>query len=252
VPAPDHRLLLTCEHGGNRVPQEHRALFHGQRRLLASERGWDPGALAVARRLARALDAPLIAGTTTRLLVDLNRSPHNPAVFSEITRALPRKRREMLLARHHRPHWDRVRASVAAQNARILHLAVHSFTPVWRGAERHFEVGILYDPKRRRERSLAHDWQRQLGVACPDLRLRRNAPYRGNADGLTTALRKEFSLGRYLGLELELNQRAISGASEQRALARVLAVALRRALGPANATVDPTTRRNRIGAGKAR
>jgi predicted N-formylglutamate amidohydrolase len=234
------------------VPQEWSVLFRGKKRLLASDRAWDPGALAVAHCLARVLEAPLIAVTTTRLLVDPNRSPHNPAAFSELTRGLPRHRRELLLARHHRPHWDRVRASVAAPNATVVHLGVHSFTPVWRGAQRHFEVGILYDPTRRRERSLAQDWQRHLEAACPELRVRRNAPYRGNADGLTTALRKEFSPHRYVGLELELNQRAISGASEQRALARDLAVALRRALGHANATVDPTTRRNRIGAGKAR
>jgi predicted N-formylglutamate amidohydrolase len=231
VSAPELRLLLTCEHGGHRVPQQDRALFRGKRRLLASERGWDPGALEVARRLARALDAPLIAATTTRLLVDLNRSPHNPAVFSEFTRGLPRKRRELLLARHHRPHWDRVQAAVAAQHGRVLHLALHSFTPVWRGAERRFEVGILYDPSRRRERSLAHDWQRQLGLACPALRVRRNAPYRGNADGLTTALRTEFSPDRYLGLEIELNQRAISSPRGQREFATALVNSLGGALG---------------------
>jgi predicted N-formylglutamate amidohydrolase len=214
------------------VPREHRALFRGKGKLLASERGWDAGALAVARRLARALHAPLIAATTTRLLVDLNRAPHNPAVFSELTRDLPQEHRERLLARHHRPHRDRVRASVAAQRGRVLHLAVHSFTPVWRGAERRFEIGIHYDPGRRRERRLAQDWQRQLGLACPELRVRRNAPYRGNTDGLTTALRREFPAVRYLGLELELNQRAIPTAREQRTHAALLAESLSAALEP--------------------
>lgn len=220
--ATEPRLLLTCEHAGHRVPREYRALFRGRRRLLASERGWDPGALAVARALARAWAAPLIAGTTTRLLVDLNRSPHNPAVFSELTRGLPREQRERLLARHHRPHWDRVRASVAARNGRVLHVAVHSFTPVWRGAERRFEIGILYDPRRPRERRLARDWQERLARACPELRVRRNAPYRGNADGLTTALRRELPPARYLGIELELNQRLLASPRQRRALAAAL------------------------------
>jgi predicted N-formylglutamate amidohydrolase len=230
VPPSEALLLVTCEHGGNRVPRDHRARFRGRARLLASHRGWDPGALAVARRLSRAVGAPLLAATTTRLLVDLNRSPHNPAVFSELTRGLSRERRRALLDHHHRPHWNRVRARVASAPGRVLHLAVHSFAPVWRGAERDFEVGILYDPKRRRERALARAWQRCLRRADPALRVRRNAPYRGDADGLTAALRREFPPGRYLGFELELNQRAIAGARGQRALAAALAVTLRRAL----------------------
>jgi predicted N-formylglutamate amidohydrolase len=231
VPAAERSLLLTCEHGGNRVPREHRALFLGKQALLASHRGWDRASLAFARSLARELDAELIAATTTRLLVDLNRSPHNPAVFSELTRGLTRDRRGALLARYHRPHWNRVRAAIAARSGGALHLALHTFTPVWRGAKRDFEMGILYDPKRRRERSLAIAWQRRLRSALPRLGVRRNAPYRGDADGLTAALRREFSADRYLGLELELNQRAILAARDRRALAAVLASTLCAALG---------------------
>jgi predicted N-formylglutamate amidohydrolase len=231
VSAAERSLLLTCEHGGNRVPREYRALFLGRQALLASHRGWDPGALAVGRSLARALDTELIAATTTRLLVDLNRSPHNPAVFSELSRGLTRDRRDALLARCHRPHWDRVRTVIAARSGGAMHLAVHTFTPVWRGAKRNFEMGILYDPKRRRERSLAMAWQRRLRAELPRLGVRRNAPYRGNADGLTAALRREFPAERYLGLELELNQRAILAAAERRALAAVLASTLAATLG---------------------
>jgi predicted N-formylglutamate amidohydrolase len=226
VPAAERSLLLTCEHGGNRVPREYRALFLGREALLASDRGWDPGALAVGRSLARALDAELIAATTTRLLVDLNRSPHNPTIFSELSRGLTRERREALLAHRHRPHWNRVRAAITARSGGVLHLAVHSFTPVWRGAKRSFEMGILYDPQRRRERSLATAWQRRLRAELPRLGVRRNAPYRGNADGLTTALRREFPAEHYLGLELELNQQAILAVAERRALTAVLASTL--------------------------
>jgi len=231
VPATERSLLLTCEHGGNRVPREYRALFRGRGALLASHRGWDPGALAVGRSLARALRAELIAVTTTRLLCDPNRSPHNPAVFSELTRGLTRDRREALLARCHRPHWDRVRAAIAARRGVVLHVAVHTFTPVWRGGKRDFEVGILYDPKRRRERTLATCWQRWLRAELPRLGVRRNAPYLGSADGLTTALRREFRAGRYLGLELELNQAAIRAAGGRRALASALAGTLAATLG---------------------
>jgi predicted N-formylglutamate amidohydrolase len=226
VPAAERCLLLTCEHGGKRVPRAYRALFRGSEALLASHRGFDPGALSLARSLARALSAELIAATTTRLLVDLNRSPHNPAVFSELSRSLSRDRRQVLLAHHHRPHWERVRAAIAAQSGGVIHLAVHSFAPIWRGVERKYAMGILYDPARRGERHLAASWQRRLRSELPHLRVRRNAPYRGNADGLITALRRRFPAKRYLGLELELNQGVIANASERRAITAALASTL--------------------------
>jgi predicted N-formylglutamate amidohydrolase len=70
-------LLITCEHGGNSVPPRWRPLFRGHRALLDSHRGWDPGALPIARALAREMNAPLIYSTISRLLVELNRSPHH-------------------------------------------------------------------------------------------------------------------------------------------------------------------------------
>jgi predicted N-formylglutamate amidohydrolase len=220
------RILVTCEHGGNRVPRRERALFARAGRLLASHRGFDAGALDVARRLARTWHAPLVPATTTRLLVDLNRSPHNPAVFSALTRGLSRARREALIARHHRPHWQRVRAALAGARGPVLHLAVHSFTPVLRGARRDFGIGILYDPKRRGERERALAWQRRLARALPGIGVRRNAPYRGDADGLTAALRRELPARRYQGIEIELNQHLIASAAQRRALAAALAALL--------------------------
>ena len=231
MPAAEGRLLLTCEHGGRRVPDRHRGLFAGREALLRSHRGWDPGAILVARSLARSLPAPLIAATTTRLLVDLNRSPHNPRVFSEVTRRLPRESRGALLARYHRPHWDRVRAAIAATRGRLLHVAVHSFTPRLGGRRRDFTIGLLYDPGRAGEREVARAWQRRLAAGLPPGRVRRNAPYRGDADGLTRALRREHDDDRYLGLELELSQAALARASRRRALVALLRASLRSLVG---------------------
>jgi predicted N-formylglutamate amidohydrolase len=223
-------LVVSCEHGGKRVPAPLAALFRGRARWLASHRGWDPGALTAARALARATGAPLVAHTITRLLVDANRSPSNPAVFSAATRRLAPDCRALLLDHYHRPHWQRVRRALRAAGARgrpVLHVAVHSFTPRFRGERRDFEIGLLYDPRRRRERSLAAGWKRRLYELDPELRVRRNAPYRGDADGLTTALRRELGASRYLGLELELAQAALARPAQRRHLLRVLTALLR-------------------------
>jgi len=205
-------VLVTAEHGGNDVPPEYRELFRGHEDVLASHRGWDPGTLNLARSLAKDLGATPITSTQTRLLVDLNRSAHNPRVFSELTRSLPREERASLLERFHRPHWDRVLAAASrgvGNNGLTLHLGVHSFTPVLDGTVRTPDLALLYDPSRPLELELATLWADALSDALPNHEVRRNNPYRGAADGLTSALRRRFAATRYLGIEIEVNQRHV-------------------------------------------
>jgi predicted N-formylglutamate amidohydrolase len=227
-------LLITCEHGGNAVPGEYAPLFEGWGEALASHRGHDLGALQTARVLARAVEAPLVFATTTRLLVDLNRSLGHPGLFSPITKPLPRQDKVAILAGHYHPHRDAVAGLVAkglgAGNT-VLHIASHSFTPRLHGVTRHCDVGLLYDPKRAAEKHFCSSWLRELACLDDALILRRNYPYRGVADGLVTALRRRFG-ERYLGVELEVNQRFALCRDE--ALASIgdhLADALGRALG---------------------
>lgn len=202
-------LLVTAEHAVNRVPSAYRELFAPWEALVGSHRGWDPGTLPLARRLARDLDGRLVEGTVTRLLVDLNRSATNPRVFSEITRRLSRQERERLLDRYHNPHWQSVEGWITAEVAagrRVLHLGIHSFVPSLNGFTRRQDLALLYDPRRPAERDFVTDWIAALRRAEPPVRVRRNHPYRGRADGLTTALRTLFSDDDYLGIEVELSQ----------------------------------------------
>jgi predicted N-formylglutamate amidohydrolase len=207
-------LVVTAEHGGNRVPRPYRDLFRDAGPLLGSHRGWDPGSLDLARRIADRLDAPLVSSTVTRLLVDLNRSAHNPRVFSEITRRLDRPDRHELLRRWHRPHWgaaERAVADALAGADRVVHLAIHTFTPELGGVVRRPDIALLYDPRRDGERGLAARWVRLLRErvrqGARDRVVARNDPYRGTADGLTTALRRVHPDPAYVGIEIEVNQR---------------------------------------------
>ena len=74
------RLVLTCEHAGNEIPARYMRLFRGADDVLASHRGWDPGALTLARLLARRLRRPLLSVSWSRLFVEANRAPHNPKI----------------------------------------------------------------------------------------------------------------------------------------------------------------------------
>jgi predicted N-formylglutamate amidohydrolase len=224
-------LLLTCEHAGNRVPPAYRALFTPHRALLESHRGWDPGALPIARALARTTGAPLLFTGTTRLLVENNRSRHHPALFSAISRVLPAQDRRRVIDLYYTPHRQRVRETIAAaltRHHRVLHVGVHTFTPELDGEVRTADVGLLYDPRRTHERAFCLAWADSLHAADPSLRIRRNYPYKGVSDGLTTALRHEFAPARYIGIELEVNQ-ALAASPEprvRRAIARTLAQSL--------------------------
>ena len=229
-----HHLILTCEHGGNRVPKAYARLFAGRQRLLASHRGWDPGALELAQRLARLFQAPLVASQVTRLLVDLNRTRRRPTLFSAVSRGLDTHVRTEILAQHYYPHWWNVEnlvvASVSHGHA-LLHLASHSFTPILRGVRRNADLGLLYDPRRRAETRFCDTWEEELFEVAPWLRVRRNYPYFGSAAGLTTSLRRRFPAPLYLGIELEMNQRFFrEGGDLWRAVQTAIAAALGRAL----------------------
>lgn len=229
-------LLITCEHGGADIPAAYAPLFGDWRDALASHRGHDFGALETARRLARAAHAPLLFSTTSRMLVDLNRSIGHPGLFSEATKGLSRRDKDAILAQYYHPHRDAVAAVVAegiAAGRMVLHLASHSFTPRLRGVTRHCDVGFLYDPRRSAEKDFCRHWLRELSCLDGDLILRRNYPYKGVSDGLVTAFRRRFG-ERYLGVELEVNQRfALGGDEALGSISETLADALVRTLGRA-------------------
>jgi predicted N-formylglutamate amidohydrolase len=208
---PDH-ILITCEHGGNRIPPRYASLFAGFEALLRSHRGFDPGALALARQMAGALAAPLFVSTTSRLLIDLNRSIGHPRLYAEATRNAPASVRREILEQHYLPYRNQVEAHIAteiAQGSRVIHVSSHSFTPELDGDVRNADIGLLYDPARPGEAELCRRWQARLKTSAPEWRVRRNYPYTGRSDGLTAFLRRRFPADAYVGIELEINQKHV-------------------------------------------
>ncbi|MEP6942511.1 MAG: N-formylglutamate amidohydrolase [Betaproteobacteria bacterium] len=205
-------VIVTCEHGGNRIPAPYRPLFGDAQAVLATHRGYDAGALALARALAAALSATLVASTISRLLVDLNRSVGNRGLYSDYTRTLPRGEHARILAAHYLPYRREVERRVTraiAAGRRVVHVSSHSFTPVLDGRRRNADIGLLYDPARPGERALCARWSRSLAPRVQPLRVRRNYPYEGKNDGLTSHLRRRFTATQYVGVEIEINQKHV-------------------------------------------
>lgn len=217
-------IVLTCEHGGKKIPAAYRSLFSDADDILRSHRGWDPGALAVAEAMAVRLGADLFSSTTSRLLVELNRSFGHSSLFSDYTASLPAEQRQEIVDKYWQPYRDKVAAHMEAlvlAGQRVIHLSIHSFTPVWDGKLRRTSIGLLYDPRRLNERTFCNGWKAALRQRCPEYAIHSNQPYKGIADGFTTWLRRHLAAiekcgGTYAGIEVEINQALIQPSTSSR------------------------------------
>jgi predicted N-formylglutamate amidohydrolase len=178
----DSPFFLTCEHAGREIPRRLGDLGVAEselRRHIA----WDIGAAEVARHLSARLDAALVLQTYSRLVIDCNRKPERhdsiPTV-SEHTE-IPGNRNlhpDEVLARADevfRPYHDSiVRALDGRRDSgrESVLVAVHSFTPVYKGAARPWHVGLLYNRDDRLARVLMDSMSADRSLCVGD-----NEPY---------------------------------------------------------------------------
>jgi predicted N-formylglutamate amidohydrolase len=191
---PDGRsdFLLTADHAGRAIPRRlgDLGLPDGERsRHIA----WDIGIAGVTEHLAAALDATAVLQVYSRLVIDCNRQPEWPSAIplvSEftavpgnegLTEAERAARRRAIFEPYHGRIEGLLRRRGAAGRRTVL-VAMHSFTPVFKGVARTIDVGILYNPNARDIRlpRVMLDLLRAEG----DLAVGDNQPYAitGNSD----------------------------------------------------------------------
>jgi len=225
--------FLTCDHGGNLLP---RALGTLGLRLPELERhiAWDLGAAALARRLADALDAFLIVQTYSRLAIDCNRPPHSPSSIAPISESTPipgnqhvgpaeaeARRRQIF-----QPYHDRIGAELDARKALgrpTILVAVHSFTPAFKGESRPWHVGVLYHRDARLARILLGLFRGESGIVVGD-----NQPY-SVSDETDYAVPIHGERRSIPHVEIEIRQDLLADESGQAAWAQRLARAFGRA-----------------------
>jgi predicted N-formylglutamate amidohydrolase len=178
------KVLFLCDHGSNAVPQE-----LGTLGLDASDFArhiaYDIGAAALTRELSERFAAPAIIGRWSRLVVDLNRGADDPTVVAKLSdgrivpanAALSGAEVEERIARYHAPYHAAVAGRIA--NARAdgivpVLVSIHSFTPVWRGLQRPWHIGVLWDRDGRLAQPLLARLRRESGLVVGD-----NEPYTG-------------------------------------------------------------------------
>lgn len=203
------KFFLSCEHGGNQIPKEYVSLFKDADTLLASHRGWDPGALDLFRAMHSENTSFSIYSETSRLLVDLNRSLHRRSLFSELTKGLSKEEKTQILNEYYHPFrnaFGQAAEDVVSKGDKIFHVSVHSFTPELNGVVRTADIGLLYHPAHNDEKQWAKRWKSELEKEFPNFRIRFNYPYLGKTDGHVANLRKRFG-NSYSGIELEMNNK---------------------------------------------
>jgi predicted N-formylglutamate amidohydrolase len=226
-------FLLTADHAGRAIPRRLGRLGLPESEL---ERhiAWDIGIAGVTERLAQALDATAVLQAYSRLVIDCNRQPgwasSIPRV-SELTRvpgnqAIPPTEREARRRAIFLPYHQRITELLDRRDAakrRTVLVAMHSFTPVFKGETRTIEIGVLYNRDARLARILRDLLRAEGKLAVGD-----NAPYAiTDTSDYTVPVHGE---GRGLPhVEIEIRQDLIGDAAGQVAwatrLARLLPIA---------------------------
>jgi predicted N-formylglutamate amidohydrolase len=151
-------FVILCDHASNRIPADY-ASFGFAENMLATHSAWDPGALAVSHLLSARLDAPLFWPDISRLVIDCNRSAESSTLIVAETergpvaanRAVTAKERERRLNRIHAPYHAAIDACLARRATAGLPtalIAIHSFTPVYFGKARPWEIGVVFGEDR--------------------------------------------------------------------------------------------------------
>jgi predicted N-formylglutamate amidohydrolase len=202
------KLVLTCEHGGNTIPEEFATYFKNQEIVLNSHRGIDLGSLDAFNYL-KPLSHFSISNEISRLLIELNRSLHHNKLFSKFTRGLSKAEKKILINTYYLNYRNTVENQIKKyikNGETVLHISLHSFTPILNLQTRNCDIGLLFDSRKPAEKEFCKTFKTDLLQVNKDYKVRFNYPYLGKADGFTTYLRIQFP-ENYIGVELEMNQK---------------------------------------------
>jgi predicted N-formylglutamate amidohydrolase len=175
-------LLLVADHAGRAVPRALDRLGVGAaewERHIA----WDIGIAGVGRMLADRLGATLIQQNYSRLVIDCNRPPGTPASIPEISELTPipgnvglsdaqkdMRAGEIFWPYHRRIDAELQRRQQAGRAAALI--ALHSFTPVFKGDARAWHAALLYNRDPRLAQRLLTLLQQEQALVVGD-----NQPY---------------------------------------------------------------------------
>ena len=148
-------FVLVSDHAGRRIPKKLGDLGVSEselRRHIAYDVGIEP----VVRFMAEELDAPAFMQPYSRLVIDCNRPFHAPTSIATMSENTPvpgnvkltpsqieARQREIFAPYHNAITTELDRREREEQPAFLV--AMHSFTPVFKGVQRPWHSGVLYN-----------------------------------------------------------------------------------------------------------
>lgn len=146
-------FFLTADHAGRAVPA---SLGDLGVPLAEWDRhiAWDIGIAGVTEELSARLNATAVLQRYSRLVIDCNRNPSWPSAMPEISEYTPipgnvgltEAAKRARIGAIFTPYHDRIAALLDARAVQpTIYVAMHSFTPVFKGESRSMDVGVLYD-----------------------------------------------------------------------------------------------------------
>ncbi len=148
-------MLILCDHASNYIPQKLNGLGVNPE-SLENHIGYDIGAAAVSRLLAKQLGARAVLSRFSRLVIDPNRYPTDDSSVLAVSDGvvIPRNQDISLLDRMLRieelfvPYHNRVARELGSMRHEFLMplvVSMHSFTPSWQGDTRPWHLGVLWN-----------------------------------------------------------------------------------------------------------
>ncbi|WP_205666088.1 N-formylglutamate amidohydrolase [Aquabacter cavernae] len=227
-------FLIVADHAGNAFPRS-----SGRLRLNVADQerhiAWDLGIAGACRSLSDLLDTAVIQQNYSRLVIDCNRPPGTPQSIPEVSdgtlvpgnQGLDAAARRAREAEIFHPYHARIAAELDRRQAAgrpVVLIAMHSFTPVFDGIRRPWQVGVLHHRDSRLAHALLAELHRQGDLTVGD-----NEPYDvGDATDWTIPVHGEQRGILHVGIEIR--QDLIARPEDQAVWAARLADALPRAL----------------------
>ncbi|MEQ1495338.1 MAG: N-formylglutamate amidohydrolase [Novosphingobium sp.] len=206
-------ILVVSDHASNRVPDD---IDLGIDPVLLSQHiAIDLGVAEVGALMAQRPGIAAFQGNISRLVCDLNREPHAPAVIPIASdghaipgNALNHEAHLARLARFHEPYQFALERLLDSAPPALI-LSLHSFTPLLASTDepRPWQVGVLYNEDECAAR-LAIPMFEAEGLVVGD-----QQPYSGKLLNYTMDRHAEADGRPYLGIEVRQDQ--IATAAQQ-------------------------------------
>ncbi|MEK1889523.1 MAG: N-formylglutamate amidohydrolase [Phyllobacterium sp.] len=225
-------FVILCDHASNHIPESYGTL--GLQPVdLKRHIAWDPGARGVSMVMSGLLDAPLVESCVSRLIIDCNRPLDAPDLIPSLSEAttipanldLSVAEIHQRIALSHGPYHGAIENLARERAAKgmpdPIYVAVHSYTPVYRGISRPWDIGIIHDADDRIAAPLIAGLE-ALNQYCVGV----NEPY-SPADRVYYTLERHASALGYPAVMIEIRNDLITTAQEEMAWGETLSRLLR-------------------------